>query len=167
MQLLANLVHTYAPKGQTPVLKYWGKSQNLHAISAISPQGELFFQTRDERFKSMGIVHFLKFLLRRSRRKIILIWDGSQIHFSQAVKDFLRTLEPGRLQLVKLPAHSPELNPDEQVWKYLKGESTLRNFPAKNFKELRLMVNQQLQLLAQQPQRIQQMFRHPLCGFYY
>lgn len=166
MQLLANVVHTYAAKGQTPVLKWWEKVQKVYAISAISPQGDLFYQTRDERFKSMGIVHFLKFLVRQTRRKIILIWDGAKIHFAQTVKDFLATLQPGKLTLVKLPSHSPELNPDEQVWAHLKCESDLRNFAAKNFTELRQAVREQFQLLKNDPERIKKMFRHPDCGFY-
>ena len=166
VQLLANVVHTYAPRGQTPTLEWWKKSQKVNAISAISPDGELFYLTRYNRFKSMGIVHFLKYLVRQTRRKIILVWDGAKIHFAEAVKKFLRTLKPGRLQLVKLPAHSPELNPDEQVWGYLKCESNLKNFAAKNFTELRQMVTEQFQLLAKNPDRIKKMFHHPDSHFY-
>ena len=147
IQLLANVVHTYSPRGKTPKLNWWKKPQKVHAISAISPQGDLYYQTRDARFKSMGIVHFLKSLVRKIRRKIILIWDGASIHFAQSVKDYLTTLRPGKLTLVNLPAHSPELNPDEQVWAYLKCESDLKNFAAKNFTELRQVVRAQLQKL--------------------
>jgi len=147
-------------------LKWWKKPQKVKAISAISPDGQLFYQTRDNRFKAMGIVYFLKYLLRQTRRKIILIWDGATIHFSQEVKDFLSTLKPGRLELIKLPAHSPKLNPNEQVWGYLKCESSLKNFAAKNFTELRQVVREQLNLLAENSDRIKKMFHHPDCGFY-
>ena len=74
----------------------------------------------------MDIVHFPKYLVRQTRRKIILVWDGAKIHFAQTVKDYLSTLRPNKLTLVKLPTHGPELNPDEQVWAYLKCESDWR-----------------------------------------
>lgn len=159
------MVHTYAPKGETPKLNWWKKAEKVYAISAISPQGDLYYQTRDARFKSMGIVHFLKYLVRQTRRKIILVWDGAKIHFAQTVKEYLSTLKSGKLTLVKLPAHSPELNPDEQVWAYLKCVSDLKNFAAKNFTELRQAVRTQFHKLKTDPDRIKKMFAHPDFGY--
>lgn len=114
----------------------------------------------------MGIVYFLKYLIRRIKRKIILIWDGATIHYAKEVKEFLAQLKPGKLTLVRLPAHSPELNPDEQVWAYLKCQSDLKNFAAKNFTELRQAVREQLDLLGNNPEKIKKMFQHPDCSFY-
>lgn len=70
--------------------------------------------------------------------KIYLIWDGATLHFTEKVKVLLRSLQLGRLTLLKLPAHSPELNPDEQVWTYLKQESDLKNFVVKTLQNLEL-----------------------------
>lgn len=165
MQLLPNVVHTYAPIGHRPVLKQYKKPQKVYIISAIAPSGKIYYQTGDHRFKSAGIVRFLKYLLSNISCKIKLIWDGSTLHFSEKVKALLSTLKPGRLTLFKLPAHSPELNPDEQVWAYLKQESDLKNYAAKNFTELRTKVICHMDELKQQPQRIKAMFTHRECGW--
>jgi DDE superfamily endonuclease len=44
----------------------------------------------------------------------VLIWDGAGFHTS-------RSLEvPGNVTLVQLPPYSPELNPIENLWHYLR-----------------------------------------------
>jgi hypothetical protein len=40
-------------------------------------------------FKGEDVVRFLKHLMRQIEGKLLIIWDGSPIHRSQAVKDFL------------------------------------------------------------------------------
>jgi len=166
MQLMPNVVHTYAPKGQTPELICSNRLTKVYMISAITPDGQLFYQTRDTRFLRQGLVYFLKYLVKRIRRNIILVWDGATSHYTQPIKDFLTTLVPGKLTLVRLPSNSPMLNPDEQVWAYLKKQSDLRNFTALNFTELRQAVRLQLRQLKKDPKRIRKMFHHPDCGFY-
>jgi len=110
---------------------------------------------------------FLRTVLKTcSRRKVILIWDGVTTHFSEEVKELLRCLQPEKLELYKLPAHSPELNPDEQVWKYLKGETVLRNLACKSFKELKQKLVREIEILGKNPERIAKMFHHPECAFY-
>ena len=50
---------------------------------------------------------------------IFLIVDGSSVHTAKEVKEFVASTQ-GRLQLFFLPPYSPELNPDEWVWKIVK-----------------------------------------------
>ena len=66
------------------------------------------------------MVRFLRHALRRISGKLLVIWDGSPIHRSRAVKNFLSDGAAARLQLEQLPGYAPELNPDEGVWKHLK-----------------------------------------------
>ena len=49
-----------------------------------------------------------------------MLWDGGAIHGGPEVEHLL-TRHP-RLQVERFPAYAPELNPDELVWNYLKGE---------------------------------------------
>src|SRR5215467_16179362 len=57
---------------------------------------------------------------RKISGKLLLIWDGSPIHRGQAVKDFLKRGAARRLHLEQLPGYTPDLNPDEGVWNYVK-----------------------------------------------
>jgi transposase len=113
-------VHTWAPCGQTPLVRVPLTRDHLAAISGITPEGRLFMQTQDRAYHSVDVVRFLRLLLRKVRGKLLVLWDGAPIHRGQPVKDFLRQGAARRLHLERLPGYAPELNPDEGIWNYLK-----------------------------------------------
>jgi transposase len=118
--LLPMVVRTYAPIGQTPVLHEELSRDHLSAISGITLEGKLLMMEQERSFKGPDVVRFLRHALRRISGKLLVIWDGSPIHRSRAVKNFLSDGAAARLQLEQLPGYAPELNPDEGVWKHLK-----------------------------------------------
>jgi transposase len=118
---LPSVVHTYAPVGQTPILRDWCTREHLSAISAISPEGKLYFHCQDHALDSGDVVAFLEHLLREVPGQMVIIWDGSPIHRSQVIRAFLANGAAQRLHLERLPAYAPELTPDEGVWQQLKG----------------------------------------------
>ena len=73
--LLPAAVRTWAPRGQTPILRYryW---EHLSVISAITADGDLYTMTQDKAIDSDAVVRFLKHLLRHLNGKLLLIWDG-------------------------------------------------------------------------------------------
>lgn len=165
-KLLPNLVKSYFRKGVKPVLKQQLMRKALNVISAISPCGKLIYHVRTSGFLGVHMADFLRKIMKLCpHRKVILIWDGATTHSAKEVKELLSMLQPGKLELYKQPAYSPELNPDEQVWKYLKAESTLRNLACKSFKELRKHLLEEIENLENSPERIIKMFQHPECAF--
>jgi transposase len=118
--LLPGRVRTYAPRGQTPILRLPLTRDHLSAISAVTQDGRLFFQVRRYSLRSPDVVEFLRHLLRHLPGKLLVLWDGSPIHRGRPVKDFLARGAAKRLHLEPLPAYAPELNPDEGIWQYLK-----------------------------------------------
>ncbi|MBP8972286.1 MAG: hypothetical protein KBH93_00310 [Anaerolineae bacterium] len=66
--LLPMAVSTYAPCGQTPILRVPLTRDHLSAISAITPQGKLYIQVQDTAFDGPAIVRFLRHLLRQPAR---------------------------------------------------------------------------------------------------
>ena len=141
-QLCGNIVATYSPIGQTPVLALQDTKgyQYVCIASAISELGRLFYQVRERSFKGDGIIEFLKGLLAFSTKKVLLIWDNASWHKSQNVKDFLNTALGQRLWIANTPPYSPEFNPDELVWANLKRVQIPNRF-AKNVKELKNIVH--------------------------
>jgi transposase len=133
--LLPGAVRTYAPKGETPVLRYryW---EHLSVISAITPDGKLYTLTRQAAFDGPAIVDFLNHLLRYIPGKLLVVWDRLPAHRSGAIKDFLRAGGAERIYLAQLPSYAPDLNPDEGVWNYLK-RVELRNVCCHHLAELR------------------------------
>ncbi len=113
-------VLTWAPRGQTPVLRVPLTRDHLSAISGITLDGRLFLQVRRASYTAAGVVGFLRMLIRKIAGPILLIWDGSPIHRRQEIKDFLKRGASKRLHLVQLPGYAPDLNPDEGIRNYLK-----------------------------------------------
>jgi transposase len=118
--LLPHVVRTWAPCGQTPLLRVPLTHDHLAAISGITADGRLFMQTQDQAYRSPDVVRFLRLLLRKVRDKLLVIWDGAPIHRGQPVKDFLRAGAAKRVHLERLPGYAPDLNPAEGIWNYLK-----------------------------------------------
>ncbi len=134
--LLPMSVRTYAPCGQTPILRVPLTRDHLSAISGITPDGQLYMMVQDTAFDGPAIVRFLRHLLRHIPGQLLLIWDGLPAHRGQAVKDFLAQGAAHRLHLERLPGYAPELNPDEGVWHYLKSVE-LRHLCCQDLTELR------------------------------
>lgn len=142
LQLCANVVKTYNPRGQTPVLELYDTKgyQYVCIASSISACGKMFFQIRENSFKGEGIIEYLKNLLATTSKKILLIWDNASWHKSEEVKAFLNTEEGKRLWVANTPPYSPEFNPDELVWANLK-RVQIPNRVAKNVKELKILAH--------------------------
>ena len=123
---LPSVVRTYAPVGQTPILREWDTRDHLSAIGAISPAGKLYFHSQAHPINSDDIVRFLEHLLRAGPGRMVLIWDGAPIHRSQVIQQCLAKGAAPRLHLERLPAYAPELNSGEGLWQQLEGVE-LRN----------------------------------------
>lgn len=114
------MVSTWAPTGETPVLRCKLTRDHFSVISAISPEGQLYLTIQEKSFDSDGVVAFLQQLLDQTSGNLLIIWDGAPIHRSQTIKDFLAAGAARRIWLERLPAYAPDLNPAEGIWHYLK-----------------------------------------------
>lgn len=133
--LLPAVVRTYAPVGQTPVLRHQLTRDHLSAISGITPEGKLLVHTQDHSFKGPDAVRFLKHLVEHVSDKLLVVWDGNPIHHGNAVREFLSSEEGKGVLLERLPGYAPDLNPDEGIWNYLK-RVELRNVVCENMAQL-------------------------------
>lgn len=162
--LLPLVAPTWAPKGQTPVLREACSYQRLNLMSAITPTGKLYVAGQDVPYNGVDVAGFLHYLSRRFRgRKLLVIWDGASIHRAQAVKDFLES-HPERVHLEVLPPYSPELNADEMVWSHLK--RSLKNQVFTDLESLQQAVLEQVKQMQNNPALIRSFFRKKEIGFF-
>ena len=112
---------TWAPVGRTPIVRTTGARHSVNLISAVTAQGALRFAAYEGTFTSATFIDFCQRLLHDSDRPVFLVVDGHPTHRSRAVQDFVASTN-GRLRLFLLPGYSPELNPDEWVWKNIKAD---------------------------------------------
>ena len=155
--LLPAVVKTYAPCGQTPILRVFQTRDHLSVMSGITPHGWLFTMTRYEALNGVDSVHFLKHLLSQTHRKLLVIWDGSRIHRNEEVKSFLSHGAARKIHLERLPAYAPDLNPDEGVWKHLK-HVELRNTCCLDLNDLYHKLSLAVLRLRRRPFLIQSFF---------
>ncbi|HEX2242979.1 MAG TPA: IS630 family transposase [Gammaproteobacteria bacterium] len=154
---LPSVVRTYAPVGHTPILKEWWTREHLSAISAISPEGKLYFHCQDRALDSVDVVAFLEHLLREVPGRMVIIWDGAPIHRSQVIKTFLGNGAAPRLHVERLPAYAPELNPSEGLWAHLKGVE-LRNVCCFTIRHLRHELRDAVKRVRRKPRIIKGCF---------
>jgi transposase len=110
---------TWAPKGQTPVIKTTGARFSVNMLSAISSKGHIRFMVTEKNGTIPVFIEFLKRPAFKQKKPVYPIVDGHPVHKSKKVKDYVESTD-GKLKLFYLPGYSPELNPDETVWSYVK-----------------------------------------------
>ncbi len=136
--LIPNVRRTWAPRGQTPIVRHRYRRDKISAISAITVSAErhrlgLYVHLHpDENISHVEVAIFLRALLRHLRGHVIVLLDGGSIHKGPDVQA-LRARCP-RLHLEWFPGYAPELNPDEFVWAHFK--ATLANGSPQNLGEL-------------------------------
>ena len=155
--LLPGAVRTYAPRGETPIVRVFQIHDHLSVMSGVTPQGRLFTMTRYDSLNGLDSIYFLKHLHSRTGHKLLVIWDGSPIHRSVAVRTFLADGAAKQIHLERLPAYAPDLNPDEGVWSYLK-HVELRNVCCYNLDHLHQQLNLAILRLQRKPVLIQSFF---------
>jgi transposase len=110
---------TWAPVGKTPVVASTGARHSVNMISAVTPKGRLRFSVFTGSMTAKVFLEFVRRLLHDEPGPVFLIVDGHPVHRSKTVREFIDRTD-GRLRLFLLPPYSPELNPDEWVWKNVK-----------------------------------------------
>lgn len=161
VRLTAVLGTTWAKKGKTPTVRVTGKRGTIGVTSAISPAGRMVFRLEKEYVNSALHIEFLKQIQKNHpHRKIIVIEDKAPAHIAKKVAQFLET-QKKRFAVYFLPSYSPELNPDEHVWAYLKGFN-LKAHQAKTLKDFKPLVLSKMRSIQRDTAIIPSFFYGPL-----
>ena len=65
--LLPAVLRTYAPMGQTPIIRGYLSRDHLSAISGITREGKLYMLVQDKAYNSTDVISFLNHLLHHIR----------------------------------------------------------------------------------------------------
>ena len=68
-------------------------------------------------------VTFMKQLRENHNEPLIVIWDNGPAHHGPEMREYLATPEL-QLRLVAVPGYSPDFNPDEAIWAWVREEVT-------------------------------------------
>jgi transposase len=154
---------TWAPIGETPVVKFTGKRESIGMISAISMRGAMHWQIYEGSMNSARFMEFLKDLIRDVKGKIFLIVDNVSYHKSAETRAWVEKHE-NRIELFYLPGYSPDLNPDEWVWKNVKNDNVARTVPVQPG-QLFEIAEKALRMLWGYPKKIRSFFDDPHLAY--
>lgn len=149
---------SYAPKGQTPVIKATGQRFSVNMISAISNRGHLQFMLMDAGFNSEVFQTFLEQMIKFSTRKLYYITDN---HPSHKTKKLMVWLEENKekIEVFFIPPYSPELNPQEYLNQDLK-TNIIGKKRAINKEQLKDNINQFMNKRKQDKPQVKKYFHH-------
>lgn len=148
-RLESNNFYSWSPIGQPTVIERNGCHKGLNIIGAteVSKYFDFMYDEYSKDDGSVTAAHIVKFLERlllydRSLgRDITFIqWDNASIHKGPEVKQFLKKHEYD-LFVLHQPSYSPELNPQEEMWHWMK-DFIAKASAAKDVQELSNTVKQ-------------------------
>jgi transposase len=155
---------SWAPVGQTPVIKRTGKRFRVNMLSAISNAGRLRFRLFVGSFNGPVFIDFLRRLLRDcGGRKVHLIVDGHPVHHARLVSAWVAG-HADRIELHFLPGYSPELNPVELLNHDVKANAAGRRRP-RSAGELRQELHGYLRRRQRQPEVLVRFFDYPATRY--
>ena len=118
------LTRTWARTGSRPTAVRQTQYDYLWVLTAACPGSGQSIGLISPALNAKVINVFLKQMSRELKPDVqaVLIWDGAGFHTASEVK------VPDNITLVKLPPYSPELNPIENLWHYLRSHHWSNRF---------------------------------------
>lgn len=154
---------TWAPIGETPVVRFTAKRESIGMISAISLRGKMSWMIFEGAMNSARFIEFLKELILDIKGKIFLIVDNVSYHKSAEVKSWVAQ-HASRVELFFLPGYSPDLNPDEWVWKNIKNDHVARTVPDRPG-HLYEIAEKAMRMLRNTPEKVRAFFSDPRLAY--
>jgi transposase len=100
----------------------WGEKASYYSAVCLET-GEVEVMELDGNSSAETSVAFLQQLRAHHPEPLSIIWDNGPAHGGDPLRAYLTTPDL-RLRLVRLPAYSPDFNPDEHVWGWVRAEVT-------------------------------------------
>jgi hypothetical protein len=118
----------------TPILRHrcnWKRASMAAALGYHASDADrgprLCFHLQKDSYNTQTLISVLEQLAGfYAGQQVVLVWDGLPAHWSHDMHAWLET-QRHWLQVERLPAYAPELNPVEYLWANLKGVE-LANF---------------------------------------
>lgn len=119
----------------------------------------LYFRIIPGSFNDERLIQFVRQLRRAFRgTKVILVWDGLPSHRSLKMNRYVAK-QKSWLQVVRLPAYTPEINPVEGMWSNISGQE-LANRSVEGLGEMTDSVHQGLARVKSQRWLLSSFIRH-------
>jgi transposase len=159
----ANYGRSFAPKGQTPIIRRPARRFSQSMISSLTNQGKLRFMIYEGALNTAIFLNFLRRLVRETARKLFVIVDNLPVHRAHRVTAWVRD-HADQIELFYLPPYAPEHNPDEFLNNDLKQAMARRRTP-RDKAALKSGVTSYMRSLQRCPAKVRAFFHAPSVRF--
>jgi hypothetical protein len=148
---ISDLRRCWAPLPCRPVVGHQVIREYIYAMTAVSPLDgrltSLIMPWVDSGTMSIFLAHTEQTF---AGDFCLMLLDGAGWHRAKELR------VPETIKLIPLPAYSPELNPVEHIWEYLR-ENIFKNFVLQSLDEVIDLLADGLKFLSQQPEIVRSM----------
>lgn len=119
----------WSKKGERPIIltKPIKQSRSFYGALNVKDGQEIVYHSQKQNQKET--ITFLEKIRKIYQGlKILLIWDNAPWHKGKEIRKYLKKIQLKNLELFNFPPYSPELNPQEQVWKRARQEVSHNHF---------------------------------------
>src|SRR5215210_614961 len=159
----ANYGRSFAPRGQTPILRRPARRFSQSMISSLTNQGKLRFMIYEGALNTTIFLNFLRRLVREAARKLFVIVDNLPVHRARRVTAWVHD-HADQIELVYLPPYAPEHNPDEFLNNDLKQAIARRRTP-KDKAALKSGLTSYMHSLQRCPAKVRAFFQAPTVRY--
>jgi transposase len=112
------IIRAWFLKGTTPEIKSPPVREKISVMGAMGMDNGQLIIMKAKIFNAETFRKFVKRIIKcaKTERKILLVLDNARFHHAICNREYLESVK-GKLELMYLPAYSPELNPIESFWK--------------------------------------------------
>lgn len=146
--LSPSIRRTFAPRGQTPVLKSSNPHGRISVIGALTisprqrrPNFYYNLLSNNANYRSGSVVQFVDKIQRIISSPITILWDAIPIHCAKPTVEYIEKHD--HIGVEQFPSYAPELNPVDKVWLYLK-YGRMPNYVPATVDELRVRLTDEL-----------------------
>ena len=153
---------TWGRKGETPIVRVANSKFRVNMLAAISPDGQLCSMLHEGSVNAEVFCRFLRQLTRQVEGKVIVVVDNLSIHTANKTAEWVEEHKE-RVEMAFQPKYSPEVNPMELVWAWVKGK--VSKMTSKTKAALKSNLEAALELLKRSPDRVTRFFEEKDCRY--
>lgn len=113
--LMTHIGRCLTAKGVKPIVKYQHAFKNTYLYGSFSPvNGDSFVYEIEGTTSEIFHEYLVAFSKHKPQELKIIIIDNAGFHSMKNYKI------PENIKLIRIPPYSPELNPSEKIWAYIK-----------------------------------------------
>ena len=133
--LMTHIGRYLTAKGVKPIVKYQHAFKNTYLYGSFSPiDGDSFVYEIEGTTSEIFHQYLVEFSKHKPKELKIIIIDNAGFH---SMKHFEI---PDNIKLIRIPPYSPELNPSEKIWAYIK--QFYKNSVFKNLHKLKQWLHE-------------------------